>query len=259
MDTTTTDMIPAQLRCLAVDSDGCVIDSMTVKHRECFLPAIIETWGLQAVAAEAREIEFSINLYSEHRGLNRFIALNLFFEQLVERLGKRAKGIALPDTAPLGNWLESTPAFSEAELQRAIAEAEQPLPILEDALRWSRSVNLRVDQLPTASPFASAAELLRKQHGKTSIWVVSSANHEALEREWVEAGLAALVDTLAGQESGSKTAILKRAAAEFGAENVLMVGDANADHTAAQEAGVSFFRIRAGEENENWQELSSLI
>ncbi len=47
---------------IGVDSDGCVFDSMELKHKECFIPEIIRLYHLQAVSKYARETaEFSIS------------------------------------------------------------------------------------------------------------------------------------------------------------------------------------------------------
>ena len=40
---------------VGIDSDGCVFDSMELKHKECFIPNIIKHWGLQAVSKYTRE------------------------------------------------------------------------------------------------------------------------------------------------------------------------------------------------------------
>ena len=37
-----------------VDSDGCVMDTMTPKHRICFGTALIEEWHLQTWEKEAQ-------------------------------------------------------------------------------------------------------------------------------------------------------------------------------------------------------------
>lgn len=39
---------------VGIDSDGCVFDTMEIKHKECFIPNIIKHWGLQAVSKYAR-------------------------------------------------------------------------------------------------------------------------------------------------------------------------------------------------------------
>lgn len=32
---------------ICVDSDGCAMDTMTVKHVKCFGPCMVEEWNLQ--------------------------------------------------------------------------------------------------------------------------------------------------------------------------------------------------------------------
>ncbi len=39
---------------VGIDSDGCVFDTMEIKHKECFVPNIIKYWKLQAVSKYAR-------------------------------------------------------------------------------------------------------------------------------------------------------------------------------------------------------------
>ena len=40
---------------VGIDSDGCVFDTMELKHKECFIPAFIQHYGLQGVSKYARE------------------------------------------------------------------------------------------------------------------------------------------------------------------------------------------------------------
>lgn len=67
---------------IGVDSDGCAFDTMEIKHKECFIPNIINTWDLQPVSRFVRQAAEFANLYSVHRGCNRFIALELVFDLL---------------------------------------------------------------------------------------------------------------------------------------------------------------------------------
>ena len=43
---------------VCVDSDGCAIDSMDVKHMKCFGPCMIEQWNLQKHQDEILEIAY---------------------------------------------------------------------------------------------------------------------------------------------------------------------------------------------------------
>ena len=44
------DLAPARGFFVGIDSDGCAFDTMEIKHKECFIPNIINCWDLQAVA-----------------------------------------------------------------------------------------------------------------------------------------------------------------------------------------------------------------
>ena len=60
---------------VGIDSDGCVFDTMELKHKECFIPNYINHYDLQGVSKYAREAAEFVNLYSQSRGVNRFPAL----------------------------------------------------------------------------------------------------------------------------------------------------------------------------------------
>ena len=50
---------------VGIDSDGCVFDTMEVKHKECFIPNIVKFFELAAIAKYAREVAEFVNLYSK--------------------------------------------------------------------------------------------------------------------------------------------------------------------------------------------------
>src|SRR5213596_1110255 len=70
---------------VGIDSDGCVFDSMEIKHKECFTPMFIKHFRLQAASKYAREVWEFVNLYSKTRGVNRFPALSRALNLLRER------------------------------------------------------------------------------------------------------------------------------------------------------------------------------
>ena len=65
------DLKPTKEFFVGIDSDGCVFDSMGIKHRECFCPWMIGYFGLQPVAQAARECKDFADLFSKTRGANR--------------------------------------------------------------------------------------------------------------------------------------------------------------------------------------------
>ena len=84
---------------VGIDSDGCVFDTMEVKHKECFIPNIINHYGLQGVSKYAREAAEFVNLYSKSRGANRFPALVEQLEWLRRRPEVKARGVKVPHAA----------------------------------------------------------------------------------------------------------------------------------------------------------------
>ena len=67
--------------------------------------------------------------------------------------------------------------------------------------------------------------------------VVSQTPLEALEREWEENGMTPYVGLIAGQEHGTKAEHIQLATEGkgYGADRILMVGDAPGDYKAAAE------------------------
>src|SRR5436190_23377627 len=81
---------------VGIDSDGCVFDSMEIKHKECFIPNIIKYWRLQPISKYAREVAEFVNLYSKDRGINRWPALTKTFDLLETRPEVSARGSVIP-------------------------------------------------------------------------------------------------------------------------------------------------------------------
>ena len=60
---------------IAIDSDGCAFDGLTVKQRQAFIPEAIRVFALADVAEVYVRCAEEVNLFSHLRGCNRFEAL----------------------------------------------------------------------------------------------------------------------------------------------------------------------------------------
>src|SRR5215212_8070943 len=89
---------------VGIDSDGCVFDSMELKHKECFIPQFINRYGLQGVSKYAREAAEFVNLYSKSRGVNRFPGLVEQLDWLRRRPEVAARGAKVPNPESLRRW-----------------------------------------------------------------------------------------------------------------------------------------------------------
>jgi phosphoglycolate phosphatase-like HAD superfamily hydrolase len=237
---------------VGIDSDGCVFDTMELKHKECFIPRFIKHFGLQAVSKYAREVWEFVNLYSKTRGINRFPALSNALNLLAERPEVEARGVTVPATDALDLWLASETAYTNATLEAAIQAGQTGLqPILD----WSLAVNAAIaDLVHGVPPFPLVRESLERLRASADLMVISQTPTEALQREWDEHQLAPLVALIAGQELGSKTEHLKLGAGgKYAPRHVLMIGDAPGDFKAARLNHALFYPIIPGYEELSWQ------
>lgn len=242
---------------IGIDSDGCVFDSMEPKQKEFFCPNVIRFFGLLPVSKMARETWEFVNLYSQNRGVNRFLALIECFKLLQERPEVKERNVSIPDLASLIEWTEKETKLGNPALER-YASTVNNLEI-DLVLKWSKTVNKEIGEwIKGLVPFPNFKESLEKLVRKADAIVVSQTPVEALRREWEENDIAKYVRAIAGQEYGTKTEHLALAAKNKYPDNkILMIGDAPGDLNAAKTNGVLFFPVNPGYEEKSWYRFSN--
>jgi phosphoglycolate phosphatase-like HAD superfamily hydrolase len=243
---------------VAIDSDGCVFDTMEIKHKECFIPNIIKYWDLQGISKYARQAAEFVNLYSKWRGINRFPALVMVFDLLRDWPAVKKRGVNIPIAKSLRKWIEKESKLSNSTLASMIKKQNDE--DLIKALEWSEAVNKSIsDMVRGIPPFAHVVESLVKISQEADIIVCSATPVEALKREWEEHGIDKYVKVIAGQEMGSKKEHIHYArAGRYNSCKTLMIGDAPGDLKAAKENGVKFLPINPGSEENSWRELLTI-
>ncbi len=238
---------------IGFDSDGCIFDSMELKHKECFIPNIVKFFNLQPVSKYARQAAEFVNLYSYWRGANRFPALVKTFELLREWPEVQRRQVSLIDWSPIQQFIDSAPALGNPALKEAVTRTGNP--ILKQTLEWSEAVNREIESMVTGlPPFPLVRESLQKLQGRADMMVVSATPAEALRREWEEHEIDRYVVLIAGQELGKKEEQLGlTASGKYKPGYILMVGDALGDLKAARSAGALFYPILPGKEDESWK------
>ena len=235
---------------VCVDSDGCAMDTMNIKHFRCFGPCMVAEWGLEPWREAILERWNEINLYTMTRGINRFKGLAKALREIQETYCE------IEELETLEQWVEETPELSNEALRNKIAEADSVC--LRKALSWSCSVNQSVEELDEAEkqPFPGVKEALKEAYQIADVAVVSSANPEAVMKEWETHGLLDYTDVVLAQDSGSKSYCISRLLKRgYAPEKVLMCGDAPGDLEAAKQNGVCFYPILADREAESWEEF----
>ena len=125
---------------ICVDSDGCAMDTMDIKHFRCFGPCMVEEWSLFEWENEILHRWNEINLYTMTRGINRFKGLAIALREINDTYQK------IEEIEVLEKWVAESKELSNGAIERILVENESI--ILEKALAWSKSVNEKINALP---------------------------------------------------------------------------------------------------------------
>lgn len=234
---------------VCLDSDGCVMDTVRLKHCNVFCPELIRSFGLEQYNDYITEAWEEINLHSITRGISRFESVVQIFERLKNR------GVELPGSEDIADWVANSSELSTATLKAEVLRTGSPA--LRKLQQWNTICNRRIQTLePTFEPFPGVENSLRQLHAVADVAVVSAANESAIASEWNRYGLARHADVIFGQEVGSKAnSIAAMLACGYESRKVMMVGDAMGDAQAAAANGVAFVPILPGREAESWRRL----
>lgn len=252
MNTNLENFVKTKEYLICVDSDGCAMDTMDIKHIRCFGPCMVEEWGLSDWEDPILKRWNDINLYTMTRGINRFKGLAMHLKEINETY-TNIEGIEV-----LEEWVEQSPELSNPALERAIAGNDNIC--LKKALSWSKKVNESINALPfeEKKPFEGVLEGLAYAHEYADIAIVSSANLQAVVEEWELYGLLDHVDIILAQNVGSKAFCIQELLKKgYDTDKVMMTGDAPGDFDAAKKNGVYYYPIRVRHEHDSWVEFKS--
>jgi phosphoglycolate phosphatase-like HAD superfamily hydrolase len=251
------DFVPSKAFFVGIDSDGCAMDAMDIKHQECFTPCSIKFWDLQPISTIARETALFVNLGSVTRGLNRWLALRQLLDLLRDRADVAERGVTVPDYPELTAFIASSYPLSDVGV--AAWAAANPSPTAERMIAWGDAVNAAIaDMVHGCGPFPGVREAMEAMHDVVDEMTVSATPVGALRREWAEHGLARYMQVIAGQEMGSKAEHVQYAAVgKYPRTHILLIGDAPGDRDAAGRAGCLYYPILPGAEKESWRRFTA--
>lgn len=239
---------------VCVDSDGCAIDSMDVKHIKCFGPCVIEEWQLHKYSDDILKKWNELNLYSMTRGINRFLGLAKILRYVNDNI------TYIEDVAALENFVKNADELSNTSIEKAVTETGSNC--LSKSLAWSQAVNKSIKSLPQSliKPFEGVKEKLEKLHEDCDIAIVSSANYEAVLEEWKKFDLLCHVDILLAQNVGSKKSCIEKLLSfGYDRKKTMMTGDAPGDLEAATKNGVCYYPILVKHEKESWSCINDAV
>ena len=236
---------------ICIDSDGCAIDTMDIKHIKCFGPCMVTEWNLEEWREPILESWNEVNLYTLTRGINRFKGLAVALTEIND------KYVKIEGLDEFIKWTEETKELSNEALEVKIQKTNNVC--IKKALEWSKSVNESIDLLSDdeKQPFEGVKEAIIEAKKKADIAIVSSANEKAVLDEWSKHGFLEHVDIVLTQNIGSKAyCISKLIEKGYSKNNALMVGDALGDLKAAESNEVSFYPIMVKKEKKSWSRFT---
>lgn len=239
---------------ICVDSDGCAMDTMDIKHFRCFGPCMIEVWGLHAHEQELLARWNEINLYTMTRGINRFKGLAIALKEAEETYDD----VQIDDLETFLRWTEITKELSNRAIEDVLAQKESKS--LRMALEWSERVNVAIKNLPEEKnlPFEGAKAGLAAAHAAADVAIVSSANAGAVREEWTRHNLIEHTDIMLAQDAGTKAYCIGQLLQKgYEKDHVLMIGDAPGDQKAAEDNGVLYYPILVKKEKSSWERFLS--
>ena len=239
---------------ICIDSDGCVMNTMDVKHMRCFGPCLVYEWDLGEYREEIIRLWRKVNLLSVSRGVNRFQGLAQVLKNIHENY-TQVEGLE----GYLG-WAGSAQELSDKSLEEAYEKTGNIC--MKKAMDWSRLVNQSMAMVSDTKkpPFEGTEDALRLAREQADIVILTAANRQEINKEWEVFELAQYTDLLMAQEDGRKEECLKELLEKgYEKDHVLIVGDAPADLAAAQAAGVLFYPILAYQERESWENFSEAL
>lgn len=239
---------------VCIDSDGCAMDTMNLKHYRAFGPELVKILDLQPHAEPILHYWNKVSLFSKTRAINRFKG---FFEvcRFIDKHFIPVDGLVEYET-----FLNSGGKLSNDGIRHAYQTTGHPIFALAE--QWSVNVNKVIAAIPLEErrPFPHVREAIEAIYSLADIAVVSSANRAAVTAEWEQAGFMDFVDGIFTQEQGGKKQIIASLKQDGGyrEEHILKIGDAPGDLQAAQSNGALFYPIIPEKEAESWRQLKDI-
>ncbi|HOK79486.1 MAG TPA: HAD hydrolase-like protein [bacterium] len=254
---------------VAIDTDGCIADNMNAKQILIFHPLYMEFYQLWEIESYFREIAEFYNLFSVHRGCNRFLAIRYTLNALHSRQDVRNEvkklNVTLPEIKPVEQYIEfcrkNNYGMGNVSLDQFLSTR-----VFDSGLYklsgWSQAVNKALEYIvDKVQPFENVRECLEIIYKHADIAVISQTPYEDLFNYWNTHGLLKYVKVICGQEMGSKTyhiEMLKKVG-KYSDEAVLMVGDAIGDFEAVKKNNGLFYPVVPGNENDSWKKFPEVF
>lgn len=234
-----------------IESEGAVFDVYRYWHNTAYLPSFVGCFANSADPAVAGEIWRTIALDSSLRGEHPFIillaalrVLNLIFPSM-----QRAAIIKALEKYCLSER-------SIDDLFKLDEKHSAEMMIID----WFSMAEGLIQEMGRVPHFSTAEEFLRSAKyiaPHSELLVYSSFAEAYAMKMWQSAGLGECFYRIAGKERGKPSDYIQTALSSgFENSSMVAIGSSTAMFHAAQLAGIRFFPISPGQEEESWRILT---
>ena len=204
------DITPKHKFLVGIDSDGCAFDTMELKHKECFIPNIIQQLRAarrQQVRPRGGRVRQPVFQEPRHQSLS---GPDRDARVAAKRPEVQARGIDDPHSRRAGRLDEGETKLANPALAAAVEEDGRSRS--EAGLAWSKAVNETIDRMVRGvPPFPVRARVAWKScEARPTCWSSRPRPTKRSHREWEEHDLDKYVAAICGQEIGTKKEMLGR-------------------------------------------------
>jgi len=234
-----------------IESEGAVFDINRYWHETAYLPSFIGCFGGNVDPSVAGEIWRTVALETSLRGEHPLVIL-LAALRVLNVLFPSMQRAVIIKTLEKYNLSENT----LDDLFRLDEKRSVEMMIID----WFSMAEGLIQELGRVPHFSTAEEFLRSAKyiaPRAEILVYSSLAEMSAMRMWQNSGLGECFYRIAGKERGRPGEYLRAAlSAGFERSSIVAVGSSAGMFRASQLAGIRFFPISPGQEEESWKILA---
>ncbi len=234
-----------------IESEGAVFDINRYWHETAYLPSFVGCFGGNVDPAVVGEVWRTVALETSLRGEHPLLILLASLRVLNVLFPSMQRSVII-------KTLEKY-SFSENTMDD-LFRLEERHPVEMMIIDWFSMAEGLIQELGRVPHFSTAEEFLRSAKyvaPRSEILVYSSLAEMSAMRMWQNAGLGECFYRIAGKERGRPGEYLRAAlSAGFERSSIVAVGASAGMFRASQLAGIRFFPIAAGQEEESWKILA---
>jgi hypothetical protein len=234
-----------------IESEGAVFDINRYWHETAYLPSFIGCFGGNVDPSIVGEIWRTVALDTSLRGEHPLVlllaalrVLNVLFPSMQRTVIIRA----------LEKYSLSESTWDD------LFKLDEKHPVEMMVIDWFSMAEGLIQELGRVPHFSTAEEFLRSARyiaPRSEVLVYSNLAEMSAMRMWQNAGLGECFYRIAGKERGRPGEYLRAAlSAGFERSSIIAIGSSAGMFRASQLAGIRFFPITPGQEEESWKILA---